>query len=110
MSGYFELKQSKSGMYFFNFLAGNGQILLNSEMYETKFSARHGIESVMKTGLIDSRYELAISKSNKPYFVLKAGNHQVIMQSQQFESEDVRDNSIQAVKHNIIGATIEDLT
>ncbi len=48
MAGKFELKQAKNGEYHFNLLAGNGQIILTSEMYKTKASAENGIESVKK--------------------------------------------------------------
>lgn len=39
MAGKFELKQAKNGDYHFNLLAGNGQIIMSSEMYKTKASA-----------------------------------------------------------------------
>lgn len=42
MAGKFELKLAKSGQYHFNLLASNGQIILQSEMYETKASAMSG--------------------------------------------------------------------
>ncbi len=110
MAGYFELKRAKCGLFHFNFHAGNGQVLLNSEMYEAKASAMNGINSLIKNAQIDERYEKLVSKSHKPYFVIKAGNHQVISQSQQYESEAGRDHSIDAVKRNIIDARIIDLT
>ena len=48
MAGKFELKQAKNGDYHFNLLAGNGQIIMSSEMYKTKASAENDIESVKK--------------------------------------------------------------
>ncbi|MGZ8269811.1 MAG: YegP family protein, partial [Methylophilus sp.] len=48
MAGKFELKSAKSGQFHFNLLAGNGQIILQSEMYESKASALNGIESIKK--------------------------------------------------------------
>ena len=41
---------------------------------------------------------------------IKAGNHQVIGQSQQYESEAGRENGIESVKKNAPEATIIDLT
>ena len=35
MAGKFELKVSSNGKYHFNLKAGNGQIILSSEMYES---------------------------------------------------------------------------
>ena len=45
------MAKSKNDKFFFNLLAGNGQIILSSEMYETKASALNGIESVKKMPL-----------------------------------------------------------
>jgi hypothetical protein len=110
MAGKFELKAATSGQFHFNLLAGNGQIILQSEMYETKASALNGIASIQKNAADEARYERLVSKSEKPYFVLKAANHQVIGQSQMYESEAARDNGIESVKKNGPEATIVDLT
>ena len=47
MAGKFELKKSKNDKFYFSLLAGHGQTILSSEMYEAKASAVNGIESVM---------------------------------------------------------------
>lgn len=110
MAGKFEVKTAKNGQTHFNLLASNGQIILQSEMYETKASAMNGVESVKKNASLDERYERLVSQSGKPYFVLKAANHQVIGQSQQYESEAGRDNGIESVKKHAPEATVVDLT
>jgi hypothetical protein len=110
MAGKFEVKTAKSGQTHFNLLAGNGQIILQSEMYESKASALNGIASIQKNAGMDDRYERLVSKSGKPYFVIKAGNHQVIGQSQQYESEAGRDNGIESVKKNAPDGEVVDLT
>ena len=110
MAGKFEVKTAKSGQTHFNLLAGNGQIILQSEMYESKSSALNGIASIQKNASIEERFERLVAKSGKPYFVIKAGNHQVIGQSQQYESEAGRDNGIESVKKNAPEATVVDLT
>ncbi len=110
MAGKFEVKTAKNGQTHFNLLASNGQIILQSEMYETKASAMNGVESVKKNAPLDERYERLVSQSGKPYFVLKAANHQVIGQSQQYESEAGRDNGIESVKKHAPEATVVDLT
>jgi uncharacterized protein YegP (UPF0339 family) len=110
MAGKFEVKTAKSGQTHFNLLAGNGQIILQSEMYESKASALNGIASIQKNAGMDDRYDRLVSKSGKPYFVIKAGNHQVIGQSQQYESEAGRDNGIESVKKNAPDAEVVDLT
>ena len=46
--GRFERKTSSNGKPFFNLLAGNGQVIGSSEMYESEASRENGIESVKK--------------------------------------------------------------
>jgi uncharacterized protein len=110
MAGKFELKQAKNGDFHFNLLAGNGQIILTSEMYKSKASAQNGIESVKKNATDDARFERLTSNNDKPYFVLKAANHQIIGQSQMYESEASRDNGIESVKKNGPDAVVLDTT
>jgi hypothetical protein len=110
MAGKFEITQSKNGKFLFNLKAGNGQIILTSQMYETLASAKQGIESCMKNGAADERFERAESTSGQPYFNLKAGNGQVIGRSEMYASVAARDNGIASVKTNAPGADIKDLT
>jgi hypothetical protein len=110
VAGKFELKKSKNDKYFFSLLAGNGQIILSSEMYEAKASALNGIESVKKNALVDARYECLDGKDGSPYFVLKATNGQVIGNSQMYSSAASRDNGIVSCKTNAPGAATDDQT
>ena len=104
MPGKFELKTAANGKFHFNLKAGNGQIILSSEMYESKAAAENGIESVKKNAGDDARYERKTSSSGKPFFSLKASNGQVIGSSEMYESESARDNGIESVKSNAPGA------
>lgn len=108
MAGKFELKKSKNDKFFFNLLAGNGQIIMVSEMYESKASAQNGIASVKKNAATAARFESKVGKDGSPYFVLKAGNHQVIAQSQMYASEKARDNGVESCKTNAPGAAVDD--
>ena len=110
MAAKFELKKSKNGKFFFNLLATNGQIILSSEMYEAKASAENGIASVQKNAADDGRYERLTGKDGSPYFTLKAGNGQVIGQSQMYSSEKARAGGIDSVKNNGPTATTDDQT
>ena len=110
MAGKFELKKSKNDKYFFSLLAGNGQIILTSEMYESKASAVNGIESVKKNAPDDARYDRLKGKDDAPYFTLKAGNHQVIGNSQMYASESSRDSGIASCKTNGPTAKVDDQT
>ena len=110
MPGKFEIKRAKNGEFYFNLLASNGEIILSSEMYKAKASAKNGIGSVQKNCGLDERYERKAAKSGKPFFVLKARNHEVIGRSETYESDKGRDHGINAVKNAAPGAKILDLT
>lgn len=110
MPGKFEIKRAKDGEYYFNLLAGNNEIILTSEMYRAKASAKNGIESVKKNSALDERFERKEGKKGKPFFVLKARNREVIGRSEMYESERAREGGITSVKNNAPTAKVEDLT
>jgi uncharacterized protein len=110
MAGKFELRRATNGQYHFNLKAGNGEVILSSEMYTTKGGAENGVESVRKNAPLDERYERKTSTGGQPYFVLKAGNGETIGRSEMYSSTSARDNGIASVKANAPGATLSDLT
>ena len=110
MAAQFDLKKSSNGKFFFSLKAGNGQVILNSEMYEAKASATNGIESVKKNAPEDARYDRLSAKDGSPYFTLKATNGQVIGQSQMYSGEKLRDAGIDSCKANGPGAATDDQT
>ncbi len=108
MAGKFEVKKSKNGKYHFNLKAGNGQIILSSEMYESKSACQNGIESIKKNGGDEKRYERKASKNGEPYFILKAGNGQEIGRSEMYSGNAAMENGIQSVIKNAPDAEIVD--
>lgn len=102
----FVKKTAKNGEFYFSLKAGNGEIILSSEMYSSKSSRDNGIESVKENAPKDERYDKNTSASGKYYFNLKAGNGQVIGNSEMYESTSGRDNGIESVKKNAPGASI----
>jgi uncharacterized protein YegP (UPF0339 family) len=48
MAGKFELYEDKAGKYRFRLKAANGEVIASSEAYNSKASAKNGIESVRK--------------------------------------------------------------
>ena len=100
MAGKFDLKVSPSGKFMFNLKAGNGQVILTSELYESKDAAENGIASVQKNAGDDARYERKEAKNGDPYFVLKAGNGQVIGKSEMYSGSSAMENGIESVKTN----------
>ena len=110
MAGKFELKKAKNGQFMFNLKASNGEIILASEMYKAKSGAKNGIDSVKKNAKKDENFKPLTSKKGDPYFVLRAGNNQVIGTSETYSSESAMKNGIDSVKKSAPGAGIEDLT
>lgn len=110
MAGKFDLKVSTSGKHMFNLKAGNGQIILTSELYESKAAAVNGIESVKKNASDDGRYERKTATNGAPYFVLKAANGQIIGKSEMYSGTEAMEKGIASVKANAPAAQVEDNT
>ncbi len=108
MAGKFEIKNSANGKFHFNLKAGNGQIILSSETYETRGACENGIESVKKNAADAGRFEKRTSAKGDPYFVIKAGNGQEIGRSEMYSSDAACDNGIESVKTNAPTAEIVD--
>merc|ERR1712039_474190 len=100
--GKFELfKSDKNGEFYFRLKAGNGEIILASEGYKAKAGAENGIESVRTNAANPDRFEKRENKNGHPYFVLKAGNGEIIGMSEMYEGGvKGRDNGIDSVTRN----------
>jgi uncharacterized protein YegP (UPF0339 family) len=110
MAAKFDLEMSANGKYMFNLKAGNGQVILTSQMYESKAAAEQGIESVRSNAEADDNFERKTSKSGQPYFVLKATNDQIIGTSEMYSAEAAMENGIASVKANAPTARVADKT
>lgn len=110
MSAKFDIKKASDGQFMFNLKAANGEVILTSEMYKKKSSAKNGIKSVKKNAPDEGRFNKLTSSNEKPYFTLKAANHQVIGTSQMYQDESGRDNGIESVQTNAPDAAIDDQT
>jgi uncharacterized protein len=111
MAAAYDLKHGANGeKYRFNLKAGNGEVVLVSETYESKESALKGIESVKENARHDERFERKSSKRSEPYFVLKAANGQIIGVSEMYSSEAACENGIASVKKNGPLAQLHDHT
>jgi uncharacterized protein YegP (UPF0339 family) len=110
MAGWFELSKNDKGQFNFVLKAGNSEIILRSEQYESRASAENGIASVQKNAALDERYDRKTASDGRPFFNLKAGNHQIIGTSQMYAAEAGRDNGIASVKTNGVSDKVKDLT
>lgn len=99
-SGYFTVFIGKDYKYYFNLKAGNHEIILQSEGYESKANTLNGIRSVQENCQIDQHYKRKIDKDSKPYFVLVAGNGEPIGKSESYSSEIMMEKGIESVKKN----------
>lgn len=100
MNGYYELKSTSAGKSMFNLKAGNHQVILTSQSYESEQGAMDGIESVRKNGASTASFEKKVASSGDSFFVLKSSNGQVIGTSEMYKSEAARDNGIASVVEN----------
>lgn len=100
MSGWYQLSQGSTGKWRFVLKAANGEPILVSEHYNSRAAAEKGIASVQVNSPKDERYEKKVAKDGKPYFNLKAANHEIIGTSEQYSSEAARDKGIASVKAN----------
>lgn len=110
MAGKYEIYKDNAGEFRFRLKAGNGEAIFASAGYKGKSGCTNGVASVQKNGPLDERFERKESSNGKHYFVLKAGNHEVIGKSQMYESAKSMENGIASVKKNAPTTTIDDQT
>lgn len=109
MAGKYHLTGSGES-FRFNLKAGNGEIILTSESYKAKASAKNGIESCKVNSPIDERYERKTASNGQPYFVLKAANGEPLGHSETYSSTSAMETGIASVKANGPTAEIVDDT
>ena len=110
MKATFEIKEATDGKYMFNLKAANDQVILTSQMYENKESAKAGIASVQQNAPLKERYEERSGTDGRWYFVLVAGNRQVIGRSQMYTTHEAMRKGIASVKKNAPVAETVDLS
>jgi uncharacterized protein len=108
MAGWYEISTNDAGQHTFVLKAGNSEVILRSEQYESRAACDKGIASVQTNAADEARYDRKVASDGRPYFTLKAANHQVIGMSQFYSSDASRDKGIASVQAN--GATTEIVT
>ncbi len=109
-AGRFELHPSGTGSLRFVLKAGNHQVILTSQSYASHAAALGGIESVRTNAALPERFDRRESKAGEPYFVLKAGNGQIIGQSEMYSSAAGMENGMLSVARNAPEAELKDLS
>lgn len=119
--GKFQTKKTASGGFVFNLLAGNGQVVATSEVYNKLGSMLNGIASVQKNApvagvedqtvenpekLRNPKFEVYADKAGKTRFRLKATNGQVIAVGEAYETKKAALAGVASVKKNAPGAKV----
>lgn len=104
--GQFKISTRSNGEFQFNLTADNGVTILTSEGYTSKAGCRNGVENVKKNSQSKDNFEMLDASNGKFYFVLKAGNGQVIGTSQMYADEAGRVNGVAAVIKNAHNAEV----
>ena len=122
--GKFVIGKAKNGGVKFNLVAGNGEIIASSEVYNSKASAKKGIASIQKNAgaavedqtkegyAVEKhpKFKLYQDKAGEFRFRLKATNGEIIAASQGYSSKSGCQNGIDSVKRNAPDAEIVDET
>jgi len=87
-SGFDSFQKGDNNFYYFSFKSDDGRVLLTSQGYTQESGRDNGIASVKKNAPTEKRYTLGTTDDGKFFFTLKAGNHQEIARSVDFDSED----------------------
>lgn len=103
----YEVSEASDGQFVVNLRSGNGRVILTSERYRRRASARNGIESMRANGADDRRFDRRESRAGQPYFVLTAANGQVIGQSQMYSSATAMERGVRSVKSNCRTEVVE---
>jgi uncharacterized protein YegP (UPF0339 family) len=103
----FEVKTGKDEQFYFNLTAKNGQVILSSQGYKSKQGCENGIESVKKNSQVDEHFEKKEAKDGQFYFVLVAGNKEIIGKSEMYTTKAAMENGISSVKENAAKAGVE---
>ena len=83
----FETFKGQDGQAYFRLSAKNGEIVLQSEGYSSTSGAKKGIESVQKSGVDASNYQVLEGQNGQYYFRIVASNGQVIGRGEMYASQ-----------------------
>lgn len=102
----FQIIKKANGLYYFNLIASNGEIILSSEGYTSKKGCLNGIESVKSNSREDGNYITRTSLKGKYYFDLKARNGEIVGTSGTYNTKEGVMNGTKSVKLNASNAPI----
>ena len=119
--GKFVIRETNTGIKF-DLKAGNGEVILASEVYKAERSCKNGVASVVKNAPVAAvedqtvegfqkekcpKFEIYADKAGELRFRLKATNGQIIGVSEGYKSMTSCVNGIESVKKNAVDAKVE---
>ena len=109
MTGKFELYRDRGGAYRYRLKAGNGQVVLVGEGYNSKAACVDGIESVRKNSQKETAFELYVDKKGEHRFRLKAPNGETIGQGEGYSSKSGCVKGIASIRRNAPASKVVEL-
>lgn len=100
MSERYVIKKSSNGQWYFQLKAANSETILVSETYTAKQNAFNGITSCRNNCSLDKNYGRLRAKNDQYYFVLKAGNGEIVGVSEMYVTKAGMETGISSVKAN----------
>lgn len=100
MAGKFEVFKDKAGKFRYRLKAGNGQVILTGEAYNSKNACLEGIDSVKKNSQKESAFEIYEDKKGGFRFRLKASNGEIIGQGESYNAKSGCVKGVESVKKN----------
>jgi uncharacterized protein YegP (UPF0339 family) len=100
MSAWYELSSTSNDKHAFVLKAANAEVILTSQHYAAKDSAKAGIASVRENAADAAQFESLVATDARFYFTLKAANGQVIGTSQMYTTESARAVGMASVHAN----------
>jgi len=121
--GKFLIKQTASGGYVFNLLAGNGQVIAVSQTYKARTYCVAGAKSVQVNAPIaavedqtvegyaaakNPKFEIYTDKKGEFRFRLKARNGQIVASGEGYKEKSSCLNGVESVRKNAAEGKMED--
>jgi uncharacterized protein YegP (UPF0339 family) len=105
----FEIYRGQNDDFYFQLIADNGEILLNSHGYESENRCEKIIEIVRSNSTNFANYECNITLNGQFYFNLLTTRGKLIAMSENFVTEQLRHDAIETVMETAQDAEIEEL-
>lgn len=110
MPAIFELRKNDEQQYYFNFLDGEGDLILMSTEYPKKADAEQAIKDVRVGSLMSEQIAAGKVPAGDAFFVIKDSTGYILVKSVLYNNNMRFDNALHTVKDNACVAEIVDLT